>query len=175
MLWRDAAVRLSSQGHDVLALVRRWAPRPPFEEDFAAAGVRVLYKQENGFEHLLALEPDLVVVSTGDQDEGVEYFPALEKRSIPFAIVNQLTKDPRFWKLREERTPGLQTAYRSARLALFASRNNLRLMEVRLGFHLEQGGVHFNPFHIDPNEPPPMPPTANGLRSTRMWRSTISS
>jgi glycosyltransferase involved in cell wall biosynthesis len=164
VLWRDSSIRLAEQGHDVVALCRRWAPRPPFEEEFAKLGIRVFYKQHDGFARLLELQPDLVVISTGDQDEGGDYFPDLIDKGIPFAIVNQLTKDPRFWRLRTERTPMLQSAYRNARLAFFTSKNNMRLMEDRLGFKLENGSIHFNPFHIDASKSIPLPPIETGYR-----------
>jgi glycosyltransferase involved in cell wall biosynthesis len=163
VLWREAAERLALDGHDVIVVIRKWAPRPAFMDVLRAAGVSVLFKEEGGFEHLLSCNPDLVIVSTGDQDEGVEYFEALEEHGVPFGIVNQLTKDPRFWRLRDDRTDALARAYRAARLALFASKNNQALMEQRLGFAFNTGGVHFNPFHIDENNPPAMPPRETGL------------
>ena len=157
VLWRDAARRLASDGNDVLALSKRWVPRPDVYNRLLKAGVSLLYKEDDGWKRLLETEPDLVVVSTGDQDEGVAYFPDLVSREIPFVIVNQLTKDPRFWDLRHERTPVIAQAYRHAKLGLFASRNNQRLMQERLGFELANGGVHFNPFHVDAADPPPQP------------------
>lgn len=163
VLWREAAERLAREGHNVIVLIRKWAPRPAFVDALREAGVAVLFKEEGGWDHLLACEPDMVIVSTGDQDEGVEYFDDLVERGVPFGIVNQLTKDPRFWRLREGRTEALRSAYRAARLALFASKNNQALMERRLGFAFSTGGVHFNPFHIDGSNPPAMPPSEEGV------------
>ncbi len=164
VLWRDSASRLAEQGHDVVTLIRRWAPRPPFEDGFNNLGIRVFYKQYDGFARIVELQPDLVVISTGDQDEGGEYFPELIEKGIPFVIVNQLTKHPKYWRLREDKTPMLQNAYRTARLAFFTSINNMKLMENRLGFKLESGEIHFNPFHIDASEPIPLPPMDDGYR-----------
>lgn len=164
VLWRDAAHRLALVGHDVVALVRQWAPKPDIYAALESVGVRIYYKKEGGLATLLELEPDMVVISTGDQDEGVEYFSQLIERKIPFAIVNQLTKDPRYWKIRTERTPMLQKAYRAAGWVSFTSRNNLYLMQERLGFELKNATVHFNPFHIKSSESIPSPPTENGYR-----------
>lgn len=157
VLWKDAARRLIDQGHDVVVLTRLWAPRPPFEDEFRKKGIRFYYKQQDGFSQILTLKPDMFVISVGDQDEGVEYFSVLVDKKIPYIIVNQLTKDPRYWRLRDDLTHMLQIAYRSAKMVFFSSRNNLRLMEKRLGSKLKNSGIHFNPFHIDDSKPIPLP------------------
>ena len=157
VLWREAAIALREAGHDVVALIKKWYPAPRFFEEFASAGIKLYFKEEGGFEKLLSLNPDLTIVSTGDQDEGTEYYGECLRRDLRYVIVNQLTKEERFWPIRPQKQDEVRTGYSNASRVFFTCRNNHRVMESRLSCGLENADYHFNPFHIDRNEVPVWP------------------
>lgn len=163
VLWQSAAVSLRRDGHDVCVLVKRWEPRPPLFDTLESAGVTLLFKEGHGFDWLVAFRPDLTVVSTGDQDEGVEYFSVLQQNSLPYVIVNQLTKEEKYWPIRPGRAAGVRAGYLSARAAFFTCKNNHTVMEARLGCRIPNWGVHYNPFHVDKEHPPSFPSISGKL------------
>lgn len=162
VLWREAAMTIRSAGHDVVVLIRNWQPSPRFFQEFERCGIKLYFKEDGGFDKMLGHRPDLVVISTGDQDEGIEYFGELTQRGIRYVIVNQLTKEERFWPIREEKLESVREGYRGAARVYFTCRNNHRVMERRIGARLENADFHFNPFHIDRDRVPAFPPTESG-------------
>ena len=126
--------------------------------------IKLHFKETDGLDQIVAFSPDLVVVSLGDQDEEIEYFKRLKESKLPYVIVNQLTKEERFWPIRANTAADVKAAYLSAARVFFASRNNHRVMEERLSCALPNSDIHYNPFHIDRTAVPPFPPLAAGLR-----------
>ena len=157
MLWRESALALRDRGHEVSVLIKRWEPRPDFFDAFEARGITLLYKGEGGFQALREMAPDLCVVSLGDQDEGLEFYPGLQEDGLPYVIVNQLTKEARFWPVRAAKTDAVAAGYQGAERAFFTSWNNHRVMEDRLASPLPNGAIHFNPYHIDRTHVPDWP------------------
>jgi glycosyltransferase involved in cell wall biosynthesis len=164
MLWQEAALRLAGAGHDVAVLIKEWLPRPDFFETFDRAGIKMHFKERNGFDELIAFAPDLTIVSLGDQDEGTDYFKGLQQAGLPYAIVNQLTKEERFWPIRANKAADVKSGYLGAERVFFTCRNNHRVMEERLSCSLPSWDVHYNPFHIDRSLVPPFPPLDGGLK-----------
>ena len=157
MLWRETALSLARDGHDVIVLIKQWDPRPEFLDEMEAAGATILFKDEDGFDRLVALAPELCVVSLGDQDEGLEFYPTLIGSGIPYVIVNQLTKEARFWPIRAQKTEAVKSGYANAETAFFTCWNNHRVMEERLETPLPNGALHYNPYHIDRSHVPAWP------------------
>ncbi|MGJ8560389.1 MAG: glycosyltransferase [Litorimonas sp.] len=164
MLWQETALELRKEGHDVHVLIKRWVPEPPLFNDLQFAGVKLFFKDDNGFDKLLKHKPDLTLISIGDQDEGLEYYPALLKQKLPYVIVNQLTKEARFWHVREKKTLPVTLGYLNAERVFFTCWNNHRVMEERLGTVIPNAAVHFNPYHIDRKKVPPYPPVKDGYK-----------
>jgi len=164
MLWQEAAVALREKGHDVLVLIKKWEPEPAIVSELFRAGVKVLYKEENDFQEMLAAAPDMVVVSIGDQDEGIEYYPSLRAQKVPYVIVNQLTKEESAWPIREAKQKPVMEGYLGAERVFFTSRNNHRVMEDRLKTRIPNADMHFNPYHIDRSFVPPQPDREEGLQ-----------
>ena len=106
----------------------------------------------------------MVIVSIGDQDEGLEYYPSLIAEKIPYVIVNQLTKEPRFWKIREHKTLPVTLGYINAKTTFFTCLNNRDVMEKRLDTVLSNSDIHFNPYHIDRHKVPTYPSISEGYK-----------
>ena len=163
MLWQETAIALRQSGHDVIVLIKDWKPTPDIIQSLKTAGVRVVFKESDGLKALLQADPDLTIISIGDQDEGTEYYAALREHDLDYVIVNQLTKEVRFWDIRKNKQKAVKAGYKGARCVFFTSRNNHRVMEDRLGCELSNGDMHFNPYHIDRHDVPPYPSTADGF------------
>ena len=164
MLWQETALALRKEGHDVHVLIKRWQPYPPLFDTLNKAGVKIFFKDDHGFDKVLAGIPDLVIVSIGDQDEGLEYYPQLASENLPYVIVNQLTKEARFWHIRKQKTLPVTLGYRNAERTFFTCWNNHRVMEDRLDTTLPNADIHFNPYHIDRNKVPAYPSIKDGYK-----------
>jgi glycosyltransferase involved in cell wall biosynthesis len=113
---------------------------------------------------MLSFRPDLLVVSIGDQDEGVDWYEKCQMHHIPYLIVNQLTKEPEYWPIRREINDRVRDGYLNAARVFFTCKNNHQVMERRLNCKIPNAGIHYNPFHLDRNSFVPFPPTDNGLK-----------
>lgn len=164
MLWREAAEMLRAAGDVVSVLIKRWEPKPDFIAHMELIGINVLHKEEAGLESLIAGSPDLVVLSLGDQDEGTEFFKPLADHEIPYVIVNQLTKEPRFWPVRHNRTEAVASGYLEAERVFFTCRNNWKVMEERLQRPIRNAAIHFNPYHINRDQVPAWPSEKGGVQ-----------
>ncbi|MEO7841488.1 MAG: glycoside hydrolase family 99-like domain-containing protein [Anaerolineales bacterium] len=163
-LYIESAIECKKRGHDVLVIVKKWDPVPAFIPRFRQAGVTVLYKGPNDFHQMLAFQPDLLVVSIGDQDEGIEWYEKCQMHHIPYVIVNQLTKEPEYWPVIRAVNDRVRDGYLNAARVFFTCKNNHKVMERRLNCKIPNAGIHYNPFHVDRNSFVPFPPIDNGLK-----------
>ena len=157
-LWIHAALRMAEAGHAVLAVIRRWSPEPYFFEAFRDRGVGLAFKDARPEDRLAEFAPDLVVINIGDQDDGIEWYEACRRRGLPYAIVNHLTKEPRYWPIRHELQAQVCEGNLGAARVFFTSRNNRALMERRLGCPIPSAGLFHNPVYVDrgiPSRPLP--------------------
>ena len=164
VLWQEVAEQLLIELNDVHILIKKWKPAPEIISKLRKLGAKIHFKEDSGFELLVNEAPDLVLISTGDQDEGTEYFSTLIQKGISYVIVNQLTKEPRFWKIRENKTEKVKEGYLFADKTFFTCLNNASVMERRLGVELKKVAIHFNPYHIDRKYVPRYPSVSNGMR-----------
>ncbi len=164
MLWVESASALRARGHDVIVVIKDWDPPPPFFEKFFELGIKTCFKGEGEIEKISKFHPDLIVVSTGDQDEGTEYFGAFIEANLPYVIINQLTKQIEYWPLREKKLPAVRTAYQNAVRTFFTCWNSHRIMESRLGNKITNASLHYNPYHIDRDVQLPFPSFENGTQ-----------
>jgi glycosyltransferase involved in cell wall biosynthesis len=175
LLWKAAAKRLRAIGHDVVVLIKAWQPRPDFFDEFEDLGIKIYFKEAAGLDGLLSFKPDLVVISMGDQDEGTDYFNILLDAKLPYVIVNQLTKEVRFWPVPHDRVAKVKFGYLSAVRNFFVSRNNHRVMEDRLECRIPNGELVYNPTDVVlSEEPPPFPSMSDGLRLALPAQLTFS-
>ena len=163
VLWREAAERLRDAGDDVIVFSPRWRPAPDFHKRLKAKGVKIVTSMDALEGQFAGSRCDLVVVSTGGEDQGGEWFERLEAGETPFVIVNQLVRSEGLAAVDRAKWKKVKRGYQAAQGAFFASRNNLELMERRLGFTLKNAYVHFNPFHIDADQVFPWPDMSKGV------------
>ena len=163
-LYIESAIECRKRGYDVMVIIKKWDPTPSFIQRFYDIGITVLYKGPNDFKQMLQFKPDLLVVSIGDQDEGIEWYEKCRAHNVPYVIVNQLTKEPEYWPIRRAVNDRVRDGYLNAARVFFTCKNNHKVMEKRLNCKIPNAGIHYNPFHIDRNSFVPFPPMDNGLK-----------
>jgi glycosyltransferase involved in cell wall biosynthesis/SAM-dependent methyltransferase len=164
ILWQRAALEARRRGHDVVTLTKAWRPCPPFTVEFAKAGIKHFETENGGHESIVSFQPDLAIISTGNQDEGIREFELFSANNIPYVIVHQLIKELPV-------SPSLGTAHddlvrkgaHAAKRVFFVSKNNHQIMERRLACPIPNGELVFNPLDIPPGEPIPMPDFSTGI------------
>ena len=163
-LWIETAIECRKRGHNVMIVIKNWDPVPYFIQIFNNIGIKVLFKGNDDFNQMLLFNPDLLVVSTGDMDEGIEWYDACQKHNIPYVIINQLTKEPEYWPIKSDINEQVKNGYLGAARVFFTCNNNHKVMEKRLNCQIPNASIHYNPFHVDRNSFVPFPSMDDGLK-----------
>jgi glycosyltransferase involved in cell wall biosynthesis len=164
VLWVESALKLRELGNDVVVVIKRWHPFPSFFKQFSDAGIKIYFKESLVFKTIVNFAPDLVVISTGCQDEGVEWYEQCKDSSIPYSIINQLTKEESVWPINVHENERVKVGYSSAEKIFFTCYNNHQVMQKRLKSTIDNYDIHFNPFHMDRNISISFPSLESGLK-----------
>jgi glycosyltransferase involved in cell wall biosynthesis len=163
-LWRLAAIECKKRGHDVVVVIKKWDPAPFFMKDFYDVGIKIILKEPEHFYKVISFNADLIVISLGDQDEGTDWYECFRNNKIPYIIVNQLTKEPEYWPIRNDLTEQVKQGYLGAEMVLFTGKDNHEVMERRLNSKIPNAGIFYNPFDVARNTVIPYPPMDGGLK-----------
>lgn len=126
--WPDSLARL----------VIRLGRAPAWRSDVSSS----LLKQ------LQAERPDLVVISQGNNIDGIPFAEACRDLDLPYALLVEQASE-RGWPP-DEQVERMRTVYQGARRAWFVSRQNQELTEFAIGCRLPNASVVRNPTGIDP-------------------------
>jgi glycosyltransferase involved in cell wall biosynthesis len=105
--------------------------------------------------HLTARRPDLVVISQGDNYDGLHFGYLCRKLRIPYTLISQKATD-HFWPPDKSRWYR-RDIFRGAARCFFVSEHNRRLTEDQIGATLTNAEVVRNPYLVFANEPLPWP------------------
>jgi glycosyltransferase involved in cell wall biosynthesis len=105
--------------------------------------------------HLKARRPDLVVISQGDNYDGLHFGYLCRKLRLPYTLISQKATD-HFWPPDVSRKYRRET-YEAAVRCFFVSEHNLSLTEDQIGEKLKNAGVVRNPFLVPAGDPLPWP------------------
>jgi glycosyltransferase involved in cell wall biosynthesis len=105
--------------------------------------------------HLTARRPDLVVVSQGDNYDGLHFGHLCLKLRIPYALISQKAAD-HFWPPDASRLYR-RNVFRGAARSFFVSEHNRRLTEDQIGETLANAAVVRNPYLVPADGPLPWP------------------
>jgi glycosyltransferase involved in cell wall biosynthesis len=161
-LWSNAAGHLLERGCEVVVSKKAWTSVPPVLASLAAAGAKIEYRKElsrtqrvirkitgpRPYEMSLLEQhvPGFVLISLGNNTEGVEWMEAAMAAQIPYAIVTQSVV-PWGWP-RDEAAGRLRVGYLRASKAYFVSKENIALTERHLGCDLLNAVLVRNPFKV---------------------------
>ena len=168
-LWSGAACVLAEKGHRVSAFkqaldeshprIRRLKSlscavrnlrRLPFSQRLTTR-----YQLLSLATHLTARRPDLVVVSQGDNYDGLHFGYLCRKLRIPYTLISQKATD-HFWP-RDAVRRYRREVFEGAARCFFVSENNRRLTEEQNGMTLTNASVVRNPYLAAVDGPLPWP------------------
>ena len=110
--------------------------------------------------HLGQLNPNLVVISQGENFDGLQYVEACKACRLPYALICQKASDP-IWPSDDTRI-FMRRAFLEAERCYFVSCHNKELTEAQIGVRLSNAEVVRNPFLTSSDEPFPWPETTDG-------------
>jgi glycosyltransferase involved in cell wall biosynthesis len=105
--------------------------------------------------HLTARRPNLVVISQGDNYDGLHFGYLCRKLKLPYTLISQKATD-HFWPPDKSRQYRRET-YEGAVRCFFVSEHNLHLTEDQIGAKLMNASVVRNPFLVPADNPLPWP------------------
>jgi glycosyltransferase involved in cell wall biosynthesis len=179
-LWSQTALRLSAEGHAVRASVVFWPSLSPRISPLKQHGIkisthssrhfglarRIWHRATLGpkrdFQRLLRYRPDLVVISQGDNRDGLEWMTFCKHAALPFVVI--VHSNSELWWSSDTEARHLAEAYRAARKVFCVSQSNLRLLERQIGEALPNAAVIRNPYNVEFLQPPSWP------TETGTWR-----
>ena len=105
--------------------------------------------------HLTIRRPDLVVISQGDNYDGLHFGYLCRKLKLPYVLISQKATD-HFWPPDVSRKYRRET-YEAAVGCFFVSQHNLNLTEDQVNAKLSNAAVVRNPFLVPADKPLPWP------------------
>lgn len=105
--------------------------------------------------HLKSRRPDLVVISQGDNYDGLHFGYLCRKLKLPYTVISQKATD-HFWPPDQSRRYRRET-YEAAARCFFVSEHNRRLTEDQIGASLANAEVVRNPYLVSADRPLPWP------------------
>lgn len=120
---------------------------------------------------LRKIKPAMVVISQGENFDGVDYANICTRLNLPYVIICQKASDS-VWPHARKRQM-MQDMYQQAKASFFVSQHNLSLTEAQIGYRLTNTEVVRNPHQAEISELLPYPKTANDVFKiacvARLW------
>jgi glycosyltransferase involved in cell wall biosynthesis len=167
ILWTQSAKALNKKGYTITAgvkynyeLIKEFIPHKQqyinLQNHFSHPYIilRIVQKLRLGkfppknilHKYLKQIQPDLVIISQGNNIEGKQFMMDCIACNIPFVTLTHLVT-PDFWPgLNDETINELRQLYTSAKCNYFVSHNTLLLHEKLLGEKLINSAIVYNPF-----------------------------
>ena len=185
-LWGRAAMRIRRAGHEVLTSTRRLPELAAPLAELRDAGARLLLRDDatpgwawrlaNRIKRPLSPEmpadrdwygiksfrPDLVCVSHGAFDCGLEWMERCLADGIPYVSIAQANAE--VWWPDDDRASRLRAAYLGARRVFFVSHANRALFERQIGERLVNAEVVWGACHATHDSDPPWPEDSSTWR-----------
>lgn len=176
-LWSRAALRLRGEGHDVAASVI-WQPtlspkvlalreqgleltayRFPHQHNLVKRTWHKLRRRlpivDEDTRWLRARKPDLVVISQGENVDGVEWMELCQRERLPYVAIVHCNFEG--WWPTDAAASSVSRAYAGAKRVYCVSHHNLALLEDQIGESLPNAQVIWSPFNVPTAEPPSWP------------------
>lgn len=141
--WPELCLKMIANEFEVALNV--WAPynMPETVKNLSEKNVNVSYCSETGTNILAKFSPNLVIIIQGDSSEGGHWFKECYTKKIPYAIVNQLSKEG-FWP-DDTLALSIRNGYLNANQVFFTCENNRLLLERQIGAKVKNANRHYNP------------------------------
>jgi glycosyltransferase involved in cell wall biosynthesis len=178
-LWSQAATQLKRAGHDVQASVVYWPRLSDKVTALAQQGIKLetypsfrvgrarrLWDQfslsyRRSYGRLKRFNPDLVVISQGDNSGGFDWAKICREAAIPYVIIVQCNSELLWFR---DKFDEAVASYTGARRVFCVSRRNLDLLCLQMGEPLLNGEVAWNPYSVSTERAPAWPDEIGGWR-----------
>ena len=170
-LWYQTAIRIVKENFKVVANVKAWKPDPEHikkvensqctvvrrlsSKNFCQRPVYELPEGENYSSSLERFKPDLVVISQGDNYEGLGWMEECIKKTTPYVIISHSGTESEWLPDRE--SARLLQGYQSAEKCFFVSQSNLELTQKQIAFPLLNTKIVRVPFKVSYDASPSWP------------------
>lgn len=174
-LWASAAEHLVRQGNEVVASIKDRGRPIPQVDHLRSAGCQIFLRDDRippfflrqvhkifpptpypeAHVRSLAKGADLIIISQGDNCDGLEWIEAARATGLPYAIIAQGACE-QWWPL-DDAAERLAACYENARAAYFVSEANLSLSRRQFVSPLTRARVIRNPFNVRYDARPPWP------------------
>lgn len=186
-LWQRAALALTSRlDFDIAVCIRSWSLGLDPVKELIQAGCVVIPREVDEDDRAFnagrvtadtaaidRFSPHLVVVSHGDNREGLAWMEHCHRLKVPYiTLAHRASEDDWPSSLMSER---LRVAYTAAQAAHFVSHHNRRLTEWQICSDLPNASVVRNPYNVNHASPFDWPTTANGYRMACVARFDLLS
>lgn len=160
-LWSQAAERLVQAGHTVCSSQPSISKGHPAAEALAQSGIKTTFRRpkQGRFISILnklkpeiaglvdQMKPELVVISQGNNKDGLDWMHYCALHKIPFAVIVQCNSE--LWFPVDRIRKKLGSAYAAAKAVYCVSQQNLEILKCQLGSDLPNAKVVFNPQQLD--------------------------
>jgi glycosyltransferase involved in cell wall biosynthesis len=169
-LWAGAARALATRADAAVTVcVKGWSAGLQTVQQLRSSGCKILIRptpeDEQAFERcevppnaareILRLRPDLVVISHGDNREGLPWMEFCAAQNLQYVTVAHRASECDWPD--QSLVPRLRLAYLGARAAHFVSAHNRGLTEQMICTHLRRAAIVRNPFNVSYSDVPPWP------------------
>jgi len=160
-LWYQTAIRIVNQKLTVVANVKAWKPDPEhvkkLEEsqcivvrraykNFAYRPVYEIPESETFSSSLDKFKPDLVVISQGDNYEGLGWMEECQNKKIRYVTITHSATESEW--LPDKESERLLKGYQNATRCFFVSQSNLKLTEKQIACPLFNSKIVRVPFKV---------------------------
>jgi glycosyltransferase involved in cell wall biosynthesis len=169
-LWSQAALRLNKSGKQVIASLSYWPVLAPKVVELRNQGIPLSFRQVSSrsllnrikqkvlfrgkdmeaIKWLSEHKPDLVVISQGDNIEGLGWMENCRELNLPYAVIVQANNDS--WWPPQELGARMAQAYLGAKKVFCVSQHNLELLQCQVGESLNNAIVVWNPYNVDASQ-----------------------
>jgi glycosyltransferase involved in cell wall biosynthesis len=111
---------------------------------------------------LKQFNPDLAIISQGNNSGGFEWAQSCRDARIPYIIITHCNSE--LWWFPQETVSDAVTSYLTARKVFCVSHGNLNLLRLQVAEELPNAAVLWNPYNVS-TDPAPAWPIENGI-----WR-----
>lgn len=175
--WTSLAARLASRRQaDVWVSVKWWPEMSPRISALASAGCRMTWRApdpvlraahelpfgERNAGVLDVARPSLVVISQGDNWEGLGWMAECARRNLPYIVISNSASEYEWPD--DELAEQLAGGYLGACRAYFVSQANIRLTELQIGVRLSNAAITPVPYQVPFDASPPWPEEESSLR-----------
>lgn len=169
VLWSEVAIALKNKkpNAELFASVKEWKPVPRQIDRLSKNNIEIIYysdelltfaqrmanrlmpdankfKVKTAIQKLHEYNPDMVVFSLGDHNEGNQLISSYRKANIPYVMIIQLAKEAHL--LTDYYLDSIRENYQAAKKVYFVSKQNKKILETQFATKLINAEVISNPF-----------------------------